>query len=165
MLRPGSCSISPNRAPSWTDRVLYTTYTDTPEDPSHSNITNLLYISIPSYTTSDHVRIHIISFGRIFSCRPKKPIVSLLLMPPTSTAKHTSIPQIQLPASYRPTPDPHATFKRYFGRSIGRVVGFIWWTLTLLGAGSGLVGIFNFVVGLGAWTWFKGKPPSANSSV
>ncbi|KAF9454631.1 DNase I-like protein [Macrolepiota fuliginosa MF-IS2] len=140
--------ISPKRTPSWTDRVLYTTFTDPPEDISRSNITNMLYTSIPSYTTSDH-----------------KPIVSLLLMPPRSTTRHPSIPRIQLPASYQPTPDPRAMFKRYFGRCIDRAIGFIWWLLTLLGAGSGLVGIFNFVVGLGAWTWFKGKPPSANSSV
>ncbi|KXN92200.1 Type II inositol 1,4,5-trisphosphate 5-phosphatase [Leucoagaricus sp. SymC.cos] len=139
---------SPKRMPSWTDRVLYATYTDSPDDPSHSNITNVLYASIPSYTTSDH-----------------KPIVSLLLMPPPSTVEYASVPLIQLPASYRPTPDPNAVLKKYFGRCLDRIIGFIWWTLTLLGAGSGAVGIFNFIVGLGAWTWFKGRSPSANSSV
>ncbi|KAJ3571059.1 hypothetical protein NP233_g4003 [Leucocoprinus birnbaumii] len=136
------------RMPSWTDRVLYATYNDSPEDAAHSNITNVLYTSIPSYTTSDH-----------------KPIVSLLLMPPPSTIKHESIPQIRLPASYRPTPDPNAVLKKYFGRCIDRIIGFIWWTLTLLGAGSGVVGVFNFLMGLGAWTWFKGRSPSTNSSV
>lgn len=138
------------RIPSWTDRVLYATYSDSLEDdsPSNSNITNVLYTSIPSYTTSDH-----------------KPIVSLLLMPPSSMTKRVSIPQIQLPASYRPTPDPNAVLKKYFGRCLDRLVGFIWWTLTLLGAGSGVVGVFNFIVGLGAWTWLKGRSPSVNSSV
>ena len=47
------CSLA--RTPSWTDRVLYTTYTDPPDEPDKSDITNLLYTSIPSYTTSDHV--------------------------------------------------------------------------------------------------------------
>lgn len=45
---------SVKRTPSWTDRVLYATYTDSPEK---STITNLIYTSIPSYTTSDHVRL------------------------------------------------------------------------------------------------------------
>ncbi len=42
--------------PAWTDRVLYATYSDTPDVTDGSGITNLLYTSIPSYTTSDHVR-------------------------------------------------------------------------------------------------------------
>jgi hypothetical protein len=49
--------LSSKRTPSWTDRILYSTYTDSPDKPDESNITNLLYTSIPSYTTSDHVRI------------------------------------------------------------------------------------------------------------
>ena len=43
------------RHPAWTDRIMYTTYTDTPDTPTKSTITNALYTSIPSYTTSDHV--------------------------------------------------------------------------------------------------------------
>jgi len=43
------------RAPAWTDRIMHTTYSDSPETPQESNITNLLYTTIPSYTTSDHV--------------------------------------------------------------------------------------------------------------
>lgn len=86
-------------------------------------------------------------------------------MPPTSTIKRTSIPHIQLPESYRPIPDRNAVLKKYFGRCLDRIIGFIWWTLTLLGAGSGVVGIFNFIVGLGAWTWLKGRSPSGNNSV
>ena len=46
---------SSHRTPSWTDRVLYATYSDDPETPEKSNITNLLYTSVPGYTTSDHV--------------------------------------------------------------------------------------------------------------
>ena len=48
------CSLK--RAPAWTDRIMYTTYSDSPETPEQSSITNALYTSIPSYTTSDHVR-------------------------------------------------------------------------------------------------------------
>ena len=47
--------FSTKRVPSWTDRVLYATHSDSPDTPDESNITNLLYTSIPSYTTSDHV--------------------------------------------------------------------------------------------------------------
>ena len=43
------------RHPAWTDRIMYTTYNDSPDTPTKSNITNALYTSIPSYTTSDHV--------------------------------------------------------------------------------------------------------------
>lgn len=46
---------SSHRTPSWTDRVLYATYSDDPETPEKSNITDLLYTSVPGYTTSDHV--------------------------------------------------------------------------------------------------------------
>jgi len=44
---------STKRTPSWTDRILYATYGDSPE---MSAVKNLHYTSIPSYTTSDHVR-------------------------------------------------------------------------------------------------------------
>ncbi|KAG6860954.1 hypothetical protein C0995_005618 [Termitomyces sp. Mi166 len=45
---------SSKRIPSWTDRVLYATHTDSPDIHGKSNITNILYTSVPSYTTSDH---------------------------------------------------------------------------------------------------------------
>ncbi|KAF9482797.1 inositol polyphosphate phosphatase [Pholiota conissans] len=129
---------SVKRVPSWTDRVLYSTYTDSPES---SSITNLLYTSIPSYTTSDH-----------------KPVVSLLLLPSRPVEASSSIPIIHLPPSYQPKPDPQANLKRYIGRVFDRIIGIIWWLLTLLGAGSGIIGIFNFFLGLSAWTWWKIKP-------
>ncbi|KAJ6597068.1 inositol polyphosphate phosphatase [Mycena vulgaris] len=130
---------SEKRTPSWTDRILYTTYTDSPDTPEKSAITNLLYTSVPGYTTSDH-----------------KPIVSLLLLPaPPSTPPSAAPPVLRLPAHYTPTPDPHAARKRYCGRALDRVIGTVWWLLTLLGAGSALVGIFNFVFGLGAWGWWR----------
>jgi hypothetical protein len=53
---------SDKRTPSWTDRIMYATYTDSPDNPEESGITNLLYTSVPSYTTSDHVR------GPVFPC-------------------------------------------------------------------------------------------------
>ncbi|KAJ7510052.1 Endonuclease/exonuclease/phosphatase [Mycena galericulata] len=130
---------SEKRAPSWTDRILYTTYTDSPDTPDVSTITNLLYTSIPGYTTSDH-----------------KPIVSLLLLPtPASTVPTAAPPVLRLRADYTPMPDPYATLKRYTGRVLDRVVGRLWWLLTLLGAGSAIVGMFNFVLGLGAWGWWR----------
>ncbi|KAJ7724440.1 Endonuclease/exonuclease/phosphatase [Mycena maculata] len=130
---------SEKRTPSWTDRVLYATYTDLPDTPDVSAITNLLYTSIPGYTTSDH-----------------KPIVSLLLLPPPAPSPAaTAPPTLRLRAGYAPTPDPHATRKRYTGRVLDRAIGRVWWLFALLGAGNAVVGIFNFVLGLGAWGWWR----------
>jgi hypothetical protein len=132
------------RIPAWTDRIMYTTYTDSPDDPEASHIRNLLYTTIPSYTTSDH-----------------KPIVSLLLLPPRpphhqiDPSRAKSIPTIALPEFYTPKPDPWAASKRYSGRILGRTVGICWWMLTLLGAGSAIVGIFNFIVGASAYRWWR----------
>jgi len=128
---------SSKRTPSWTDRVLYSTYTDSADKPDESNIINLLYTSIPSYTTSDH-----------------KPVVCLLLLP-SPTLSSNSVPVLHLPITYKPFPDRYAVVKRYFGRSLDRIIGSIWWLLTFLGAGSTVVGIFNTILGLGAWRWWK----------
>jgi hypothetical protein len=86
-------------------------------------------------------------------------------MPQRVENRHALIPQLQLPASFRPQPDPYALLKKYTGRCFDRIIGLIWWTLRLLGAGSGIVGLFNFTVGLGAWTLFRSRLPSANNSV
>ncbi|THU82266.1 DNase I-like protein [Dendrothele bispora CBS 962.96] len=130
---------SGKRMPSWTDRVLYATHTDSADTPDISNITNILYTSIPSYTTSDH-----------------KPIVALLLVPRQKNASTSdSVPVLKLPAHYTPKPDPLANLKRYTGRSLDRTIGIIWWLLTMIGAGSAVVGLFNFIVGLGAWNWWR----------
>lgn len=48
---------STKRVPSWTDRIMYSTYTDSFDTPDQSNIDNLLYTSIPSFTSSDHVSL------------------------------------------------------------------------------------------------------------
>jgi hypothetical protein len=149
--------------PSWTDRILYTTYTDSPDNPDKSAIKNLLYTSVPGYTTSDHVRTFLSPFSaHAHLLSPaQKPIVSLLLLPTpslssASTSTSSTPPVLRLPAHYTPTPDPRATLKRYTGRILDRVIGRVWWLLTLLGAGSVLVGMFNFVLGLGAWGWWSG---------
>jgi len=136
---------SAKRTPSWTDRILYATHTDS---PGQSSTKNLLYTSIPSYTTSDH-----------------KPIVSLLLLPPPSNPPSDKVPKIALPSSYKPTADPQANVKRYVGRVLDRFIGVIWWMLTLLGAGSGIFGFINFLVGLGAFTWWKGRPLNGLNNV
>lgn len=70
---------------------------------------------------------------------------------------------VRLPSTYIPTPDPCANIKRYVGRSLDRIVGIFWYTLVLLGAGSGVVGIFNFIVGIGAWTWWRSKEVQSTS--
>ena len=67
--------FSTKRTPSWTDRIMYTTYTDSPTAPDKSNIVNILYTSIPSYVTSDHVRPLHISSARDAAC-----LSSVLLM-------------------------------------------------------------------------------------
>ncbi|KAH6918426.1 skeletal muscle/kidney enriched inositol 5-phosphatase [Coprinopsis sp. MPI-PUGE-AT-0042] len=108
---PDGCPGSTKRTPSWTDRVLYSTYTDSPDEPEKSSIRNLLYTT----------------------------------------------PLLRLPPTFKPTPDPNVTLKKYSGRVLDRLVGTIWWCLTLLGAGSGVVGLFNFAVGLGAFTWWTGR--------
>ncbi|KAH7929730.1 DNase I-like protein [Leucogyrophana mollusca] len=134
---------SAKRTPSWTDRVMYATHTDSPDTPEKSGISNLLYTSIPSYTTSDH-----------------KPIVCLLALPP-STASSTP-PLLRLPPGFNPTPDPRAVLKRYAGRTLDRTIGYAWWFLTLVGAGSAVVGVFNFLLSFAAWRWWgKSSPGSA----
>ncbi|KAF5389860.1 hypothetical protein D9757_003671 [Collybiopsis confluens] len=125
------------RIPSWTDRILYTTYLDSPTDLETSHIRNLLYTS--------------------------KPIVSLLLLPPrpphdtadSDFSTTETIPTLTLPDFYTPKPDPRAILKRYTGRAVDRIVGVSWWLLTLLGAGSAAVGIFNFIIGVGAYRWWR----------
>ncbi|KAI4527888.1 DNase I-like protein [Schizophyllum commune Loenen D] len=127
---------NPARVPAWTDRVLYATHSDDPEAPE-STITNVLYTSIPSYTTSDH-----------------KPVVALLLLP-TPAHRPDTIPTIRLPPGYNPSPDPWTKPKRYVGLVLDKVVGITWWLFTLFGMGSSIVGLFNALVGLGAWRWYR----------
>ena len=88
----------------------------------------------------------------------QKPIVCLLLLPPTQPRQAvapTLPPMIQLPSNYKPRPDPYAVIKRYTGRALDRLIGALWCLLALVGAGSSIIGLFNFFVGLGAWVWWK----------
>ncbi|KAL6305320.1 skeletal muscle/kidney enriched inositol 5-phosphatase [Sparassis latifolia] len=130
-------NFDPKRIPAWTDRIMYTTFADTPDASAESSIANLLYTTIPSYTRSDH-----------------KPVVALLLLPPSEPTAPT-LPVLQLAPDYHPAPDPLAAIKRYTGRLLDRVLGYVWWAIVLLGAGSTIVGICNFVLGLGIWGWWN----------
>lgn len=132
---------STKRTPSWTDRILYTTYTDSPDTPDKTDITNMLYTTIPSYTTSDH-----------------KPIVSLLLLPPSSpsiSSPSETIPLLQHHPDF--SPDRYATLKRYTGRTLDRIIGVAWLFLVVIGAGNAAIGVGNCLLGIGAWTWWKEK--------
>jgi len=132
---------SSHRTPSWTDRVLYATYSDDPEAPEKSNITNLLYTSVPGYTTSDH-----------------KPVVSLLLLPPPPSSPTTSeIPTLKLSPGFKPVIIPYASLKSVIGQILDRIIGYVLSILTLLGAGSAMIGVGNFVLGMSVLTfWRKG---------
>ncbi|KAI0301999.1 inositol polyphosphate phosphatase [Russula brevipes] len=140
---------SGQRTPSWTDRILYATYSDS-TDAEDSSITNLLYTSIPSYTTSDH-----------------KPVVALLLLPSPTHAPQfeNTIPLLSLPHYFTPKRDRLAWIKKYIGRLLDRIIGFAWWALVLIGAGHTAVGICNFILGIGAWTWWRSKPGNGSGNV
>ena len=86
----------------------------------------------------------------------QKPVVCLLLLPPAAPST-TSVPLLRLPEGYRPTPDPWTPVKKYTGRTLDRVIGYCWWLLTMLGAGSALFGLSNVLFGLGAWRWWGSR--------
>ncbi|KAG8883097.1 hypothetical protein FRB97_007234 [Tulasnella sp. 331] len=68
---------SKKRTPAWTDRIMFTTYTDSADTPTTSSITPILYTSAPSYISSDH-----------------KPVTAILRVPPpgpTSTPQSTPL--------------------------------------------------------------------------
>ena len=134
---------------------MYATHSDSPDTPQESNIKNILYTAIPSYTTSDHVcHDWRLSSDRELTSSPQKPIVSLLLLPPPAPTT-TSVPVIHLPEGYHPTPDPLATLKKLIGRTLDRIVGYTWWLLTLLGAGHLAFGVGNVLLSVGLWRWWK----------
>lgn len=144
---------------------MYATHTDSPDTPEKSNIANILYTSIPSYVTSDHVSFLLPPQPNHHLTGEQKPVVSLLLLPPPtslSSPETCTPPLLRLPSAYTPTPDPRATLKRYIGRTLDRIIGYTWWLLTLVGAGSTIVGIFNFFLGLAAWRWWKAPVASVS---
>lgn len=130
-------TYSEKRTPSWTDRILYSTYSDSPATPEESNIKNILYTAVPSYTTSDH-----------------KPVVSLLLLPPHTAS--SSIRLLQLPPDFKPSLVRYRRIKRLIGRLLDRIIGLTWWLFAVFGAGSFMVGFFNILVTFGCWSWWKG---------
>lgn len=114
-----------------------------------------------------HLRPRVLSFRKLYNYNLiqlslQKPVVALLQLPPSKASDSTTLstPKLALPPTFKPTPDPLANVKRYTGRTIDRVVGIVWYLLTLLGAGSGVVGVFNFIIGIGAWTWWRGNSAS-----
>lgn len=157
-------SDSFHRTPSWTDRVLYTTYSDDPQTPEISNITNLLYTSVPGYTTSDHVKLfplcHTLPISDCGSV-VQKPVVSLLLLPPPlsgsepSVERDSEIPVLKLPPDFKPALVPYASLKCTIGRILDRILGYVLSILTLLGAGSTVIGVGSFVLGMGVLTFWR----------
>lgn len=138
--------------------MLYATYTDDPDTPEKSNITNLLYTSVPGYTTSDHVNLFrpIIHFMSDRSLVVQKPVVSLLLLPPPSTnLAPEEIPVLKLPTGFKPVPISYASLKSTIGKILDRILGYVLSILTLLGAGSMAIGIGNVVFGMGVLTFWR----------
>jgi len=140
-----------SRLPAWTDRVLYSTYTDSPDEPEKSHIQNVLYTSIPSYTTSDH-----------------KPIVAVLVVPTSTTSTpstpRTSPPIVQLPSTFTPKPDRLWVLKRYLGRTFDRIIGVLWTVLWLIGLGNAAAGMASFVFGILAWRWMNARNQPVSST-
>lgn len=65
---------------------------------------------------------------------------------------------LRLPTHFHPRPDTYANLKRYTGRTLDRLIGYCWSLLVFLGAGSSILGIGNFLVGLGMWSWWRTRP-------
>jgi hypothetical protein len=93
--------------------------------------------------------------------------VALLLLPSPTHADEldNTIPLLSLPHHFTPKPDPFAGIKKYTGRILDRIIGFVWSVLVFIGAGYTVVGICNFVLGLGAWTWWRSKPGNNSANV
>jgi len=139
---------SGKRTPSWTDRVLYATVSDPVDDvevtqaSGGSVIENIVYTSVPSYTTSDH-----------------KPIVALLQIHANPNKSTNSIPSLKRHPLYSqvlPKPDPYYAPKRYLGKFLGWILGWTWFAFVKLGGGfDGRFGVMNFLLGLIAWRWWN----------
>ena len=90
----------------------------------------------------------------------QKPVVSVLLLPPPAPTTTTTVPVLRLPENFQPTPDSWSVTKRYTGRTLDRLVGYCWWLLTVLGAGSVLLGVGNLFFSIGVWRWWwRARPP------
>ncbi|KAF8744418.1 mitochondrial carrier family, partial [Rhizoctonia solani] len=132
-------TFSQKRLPAWTDRILYTTYLDSPATPEASYIIPMLYTTVPSYTTSDH-----------------KPVVALLRVPSAAASSLTPMLQHYGNLPFQPAYYP-ALIKKYVGKLLGWVLGWFWCALWFIGAGHAGVGLGNFIVGAGAAAWWKSR--------
>ena len=98
----------------------------------------------------------------------QKPIVSLLLLPPPASVPvasergETDIPILKLPADFKPVIIPYASLKSAIGRVLDRVLGYFLSILTLLGAGSAMIGVGNFVLGMTVLTFWKKNAGAAS---
>ncbi|KAF8758383.1 mitochondrial carrier family [Rhizoctonia solani] len=113
---------SQKRLPAWTDRILYTTYLDSPATPEASYIIPMLYTTVPSYTTSDH-----------------KPVVALLRVPSAAASSLTPMLRHYGNLPFQPAYYP-ALIKKYVGKLLGWVLGWFWCALWFIGAGHAGVG-------------------------
>ncbi|CUA72220.1 Polyphosphatidylinositol phosphatase INP52 [Rhizoctonia solani] len=137
-------TFSKKRLPAWTDRILYTTYLDSPSTPDTSYITPILYTSVPSYTISDH-----------------KPVVALLRVPSAASSSLTPMLHHYGNLPYQPT--PYSGFlKNSIGKLLGWILGWLWCALWFIGAGHAGVGLSNFVLGASAVAWWKARWFGAN---
>ncbi|KAF8682393.1 mitochondrial carrier family [Rhizoctonia solani] len=132
-------TFSQKRLPAWTDRILYTTYLDSPATPEASYIIPMLYTTVPSYTTSDH-----------------KPVVALLRVPSAAASSLTPMLHHYGNLPFQPAYYP-ALIKKYVGKLLGWVLGWFWCALWFIGAGHAGVGLGNFIVGAGAAAWWKSR--------
>lgn len=123
--------------PAWTDRIMFTTYLDSPTTPDISYITPLLYTTVPSYTTSDH-----------------KPVVALLRVPTAPSSNLTPMLAQYSALPFQPTPRT-AIIKKSIGKVLAWTVGWLWCALWFIGVGHAGVGLGNFVLGAGAAAWWK----------
>ncbi|CAE6426037.1 unnamed protein product [Rhizoctonia solani] len=130
---------SKKRLPAWTDRVLFTTYLDSPETPETSYITPILYTSVPSYTTSDH-----------------KPVVAVLRVPSAASSSLSTMLHHYDNLPFQPTYYP-GVIKNVIGKLLGWILGWIWCVLWFIGAGHAGVGLGNFVVGASAAAWWRAR--------
>ncbi|GAB1517166.1 hypothetical protein RhiTH_000210 [Rhizoctonia solani] len=138
-------TFSQKRLPAWTDRILYTTYLDSPATPEASYIIPMLYTTVPSYTTSDH-----------------KPVVALLRVPSAAASSLTPMLHHYGNLPFQPAYYP-ALIKKYVGKLLGWVLGWFWCALWFIGAGHAGVGLGNFIVGAGAAAWWKVRSVGTSS--
>ncbi|KAH7340209.1 inositol polyphosphate phosphatase [Rhizoctonia solani] len=132
-------TFSKKRFPAWTDRILYTTYLDSPTTPEVSYITPILYTSVPSYTTSDH-----------------KPVVALLRVPSAASSNLTPMLYHYGNLPFQPAHYP-GLIKKSIGKLLGWILGWLWYAFWFIGAGNAGVGLGNFVVGASAAAWWRAR--------